>query len=155
MIIDLERGGLLEDLFRLPYEFAVPDLLFDRELKGALGDRLIALGMRVEDLTPAELTRAIEVRRARTELSTPDTFAFAIAEHRGWPLLTGDGGLRRLAGDEGIIFHGVLWLCDQFEATAIVNANCLHVGLSAISTHPRCRLPTGEVNVRLRRYADT
>jgi predicted nucleic acid-binding protein len=153
VIIDLERGGFLEDLFRLPYEFAVPDLLFDRELKGALGDQLIALGMRVEDLTPAELSRAIEVRRARTELSTPDAFAFAIAEERGWLLLTGDSGLRRLADDEGITFHGLLWLCDQFEAGAVVAANRLHGGLSAISNHPRCRLPTDEVNIRLRRYA--
>lgn len=152
MVIDLERGDFLEDLFRLPYEFAVPDLLFDRELKGPLGDQLVALGMRVENLTPAELSRAIAVRRARTELSAPDTFAFAIAEQRGWPLLTGDGGLRRLAGDEGIAFHGVLWLCDQFELHAVVNADRLHVGLGTISRHPRCRLPMGEVNARMRRY---
>lgn len=153
VIIDLERGGFLGDLFRLPYEFAVPDLLFDRELKGPLGDRLVALGMRVEDLTAAELSRAIAIRRARTELSTPDTFAFAIAEQRGWPLLTGDGGLRRLAGDEGLVFHGVLWLCDQFEEHVVIPADRLHAGLSAISSHPRCRLPTGEVNARLRRYS--
>lgn len=38
VIIDLDRGALIEDLFRLPYEFAVPDLLFARELAGALGD---------------------------------------------------------------------------------------------------------------------
>lgn len=37
MIIDLERGDFVEDLFRLPYEFAVLDLLFARELKRALG----------------------------------------------------------------------------------------------------------------------
>ena len=37
VIIDLERGALLDDLFRLPFEFAVPDLLFHRELAGPLG----------------------------------------------------------------------------------------------------------------------
>ncbi len=53
---------MLEDLFRLPFEFAVPDLLFVRELAGDLGDRLTALGLRVEELSPAELTRATTVR---------------------------------------------------------------------------------------------
>ena len=152
VIIDLERGALLDDLFCLPFEFAVPDLLFRRELAGPLGDRLVALGLRVEELSPVELTRATTVRRQKKELSTPDTFAFAIAEGRGWPLLTGDGGLRRLAAECHVDFHGVLWICDQFEAGAHVPLARLHAGLTALSTHPRCRLPAAEVRHRLERY---
>ncbi len=152
VIIDLERGAFLEDLFRLPFEFAVPDLLFHRELAGELGDRLIALGLRVEELVPAEVARATLVRRQRSELSTPDTFAFAIAESRGWPLLTGDGGLRRLAVEQKIEIHGVLWLCDRFEEGRHILPDRLHAGLTAISSHPRCRLPVGEVRQRLGRY---
>jgi hypothetical protein len=152
VIIDLERGTLLDDLFRLPFEFAVPDLLFHRELAGPLGNRLVSLGLRVEELTSIELTRATTVRRERKELSTADTFAFAIAESRGWPLLTGDGGLRRLAVESRIDFHGVLWICDQFE-NGIVPLTRLHAGLAALSSHPRCRLPVVEVRERLDRYA--
>ena len=33
VLIDLERGLFLEPIFRLPFKFAVPDLLYDRELK--------------------------------------------------------------------------------------------------------------------------
>jgi hypothetical protein len=154
VIIDLERGTLLDDLFRLPFEFAVPDLLFRRELAGALGDRLIALGLRVEELTSVELTRATTVRRERKELSTPDTFAFAIAEGRQWPLLTGDGGLRRLAAECHVAFHGVLWICDQLETGSHVPRPRLHAGLTALSSHPRCRLPAAEVRQRLDRYAE-
>ena len=153
VIIDLERGALLDDLFQLPFEFAVPDLLFRRELEGALGDRLIALGLRVEELTSVEVTRATEVRREKKDLSTPDTFAFAIAEGRGWPLLTGDGGLRRLAGESQLEFHGVLWICDQFEDGDHVPMLRLHAGLTALSSHPRCRLPMAAVQERLARYA--
>jgi hypothetical protein len=153
VIIDLERGALLEDLFRLPFEFAVPDLLFRRELAGPLGDHLIALGLRIEELTSTELTRATVVGRDRKELSTPDTFAFAIAEGRRWPLLTGDGGLRRLAAESQIAFHGVLWICDQFEGGQHVPIPQLHAGLTAIFAHPRCRLPAAEVRRRLERYA--
>ena len=152
VIIDLDRGSLLDDLFRLPFEFAVPDLLYRRELQGDLGDRLRALGLRVEELTSAELARATVVGRERKVLSAPDTFAYALAEFRKWPLLTGDGGLRRLAEERQIAFHGVLWLCDRFEDGEHVTLAQLHAGLTAISTHPRCRLPAHEVAQRLDRY---
>ncbi len=152
VIIDLERGAFLEDLFRLPFEFAVPDLLFDRELNGPLGARLVELGLRVEELSAVEVARATVIRRERKSLSAPDTFAFAIAEARGWPLLSGDGGLRLLAGETNVECHGVLWICDFFEDGRHVPAHRLHAGLAAISEHPRCRLPASEVSVRLKRY---
>jgi hypothetical protein len=153
VIIDLERASLLDDLFRLPFEFAVPDLLYRRELQGDLGNRLQTLGLRVEELTPAELSRATVVARERKALSAPDTFAYALAEVRQWPMLTGDGELRRLAKERRVAFHGVLWICDQFEDCARVTLARLHAGLAALAAHPRCRLPKVEVNRRLARYA--
>lgn len=36
VLIDLERGHFLDACFRLPFEFAVPDLLYRRELASAL-----------------------------------------------------------------------------------------------------------------------
>ena len=153
VLIDLERGDLLEDLFRLPFEFAVPDLLFVRQLAGDLGDRLTALGLRVEELSAAELTRATTVRRQRADLSTPDTFAFAIAESRKWALLTGDGGLRDLAISVGLEMHGVLWVFDQFADGNNIEFDRLHAGLTTISAHPRCRLPATEVRRRLNRFS--
>lgn len=143
---------MLEDLFRLPFEFAVPDLLFVRELAGDLGDRLTTLGLRVEELSPAELSRATTIRRQRVNLSTPDTFAFAIAESRKWTLLTGDGGLRQLATSVGLEMHGVLWIFDQLADGNHIEFDRLHAGLMAISTHPRCRLPATEVRRRLTRF---
>lgn len=144
---------MLEDLFRLPFEFAVPDLLFIRELAGDLGDRLTALGLRVEELSSAELTRATTIRRQRANLSTPDTFAFAIAESRKWALLTGDGGLRDLATSVGLEMHGVLWVFDQLADGNHIGREQLHAGLTTISVHPRCRLPATEVRRRLNRFS--
>jgi hypothetical protein len=153
VLIDLERGGLLADLFRLPFEFTVPDLLYARELAGPLGDQLVALGLRLEVLTPTELARATTVRRQNASLSIPDTFAFAIAESRQWTLLTGDGVLRELAVAARIEMHGVLWLFDQFADGNHVAFGRLHDGLSALFAHPRCRLPAHEVRRRLTRFA--
>ncbi|MEV5033389.1 hypothetical protein MRBLMC3_002612 [Sphingobium sp. LMC3-1-1.1] len=153
VIIDLERAGLLDEMFLLPFEFAVPDLLYARELEGELGDRLIALGLRVEELTAAELRRATGVNRQHQKLSVPDTFAFALAESRTWALLTGDGILRELAVAEQIAMHGVLWIFDQMADGAHVQFDRLHGGLTQLSAHPRCRLPANEVKHRLTRFA--
>jgi len=152
VIIDLERGSLLEALFELPYEFVVPDLLFHSELRGPLGDQLVALGLRVEELAPVELTRATVIGRERTALSAQDIFAYALAEQRQWILITGDGALRQMALGHGLEVHGVLWLCDRFEEHAVVSTGTLHAGLTGMSSHPRCRLPVAEVTSRLERY---
>ncbi|MGO4560116.1 hypothetical protein [Mesorhizobium sp. 2RAF21] len=154
VLIDLERAQLLDDMFLLPFEFAVPDLLYARELEGALGDRLVGLGLRVEVLSATELSRATAVRRQNTRLSVPDAFAFAIAHSRRWTLLTGDGTLRELAHAETLDMHGVLWIFDQFADGDHMPLNRLHNGLSALSAHARCRLPAVEVRRRLLRYAD-
>lgn len=153
VLIDLERGRLLEEIFLLPFEFAVPDLLYARELAGPLGAQLVTLGLRVEELTPTELSRATTVRRQNVRLSIPDTFAFAIAESRQWTLLTGDGGLRELAVAERLDIHGVLWLFDQLADGNHVGLDRLRVSLSAISAHQRCRLPAHEVRQRLTRFS--
>lgn len=152
-MIDLERGGFLEALFALPFEIAVPDLLYASELGDELGNQLVGLGLRVEELAPAELTRATLVGRERSALSAQDSFAFALAEQRQWTLLTGDGALRQLAMDSGIEVHGVLWLCDRLEEHIVLGNDLLHRGLTTIARHPRCRLPAAEIATRLARYA--
>lgn len=153
VLIDLERANLLEEMFLLPFDFAVPDLLFNRELADNIGNRLIELGLRVEELTPEEVARATIVNRQNARLSTPDTFAFAIAESRGWALLTGDGILRELARSAQLEMHGVLWLFDQMADGNYVAFDRLSGGLSALFAHPRCRLPAQGVQERLLRFA--
>ncbi|WP_445222648.1 hypothetical protein [Bradyrhizobium sp. Pa8] len=128
VLIDLERARLLEDLFRLPFELSVSNLLYDRKLAGELGNQLVELGLRVEVLTPAELGLATTVRRQNARLSVPDTFAFAIAQSRQWTLLTGDGTLRELAVAEQIDMHGVFWLFDRFaDGIMSLSADCTTV----------------------------
>lgn len=140
-------------MFLLPHEFAVPDLLFKRELKGDLGERLLAYGLRVEALDPHEVAQAAAVKRARAALSTEDTFAYALAQARGWTLLTGDGGLRSLALEEQVQMHGVLWIFDQLFAGSHVENARLHTGMTALQSHRRCRLPANEMAQRLVQYA--
>lgn len=155
VLIDLERGGFLEAIFSLPHEFAVPDVLYDREMQGAWGDRLVGLGLRVEEVSEAGVGNALQYRQQRSALSVPDSFALALAKERGWLLLTGDGQLRELAAVENVDCHGVLWLLDMMEEAGIPGIQPLLDGLTALAAHPRCRLPAREITIRLERYKVT
>lgn len=154
VIIDLDRGDLLEAAFQLGDSLAVPDLLFERELDVEFGDRLRRLGIVIESLDGHEVTRAAQLARAERRLSIADTFAFALAHGRQWTLLTGDGVLRAVAEAEGVSVHGVLWIIDRLESEGVCDLQMLHRCLSKTSAHPRCRLPRREVDLRLRRYAN-
>ena len=61
---------------------------------------------------------------------------------------------RRLATEEGVVCHGVLWLLNEMHAAAVVGTQQLYDGLTAISQHPRCRLPKSEIRHRLADYAE-
>jgi hypothetical protein len=108
VLIDLERGNLLEAAFRLSWEFAVPDLLYKRELRDYNGPALLRLGLRVEALDPDGIRQALAYQTRVPALSLPDTFAITLAKVHGWILLAGDGELRRLAVAEQVEHHGVL-----------------------------------------------
>lgn len=152
VLIDIERASLTAHLFNLPYVFFVPDLLFERELAPYDGADLIARGLRIEELTGAEVTVATVLRRGHGALSLPDAFAFGLAQGRNWMLLTGDGLLRKLAIQARLQVHGALWLFDELETHEVCKVRELHAGLLTLKQHPRCRLPSKEIDARLQRY---
>jgi predicted nucleic acid-binding protein len=155
VIIDLDRGDLLDAAFGLQDSLVVPDLLFERELDVEFGERLRALGIVIESLEGGEVRRATQLGRIDRRLSVADTFAFALAQGRQWTLLTGDSVLRAVAEAEGLAVHGVLWIIDRIETAGLCDSVTLHACLSKTAAHPRCRLPRREVDFRLKRYLVT
>lgn len=158
VLIDLERGALIEKCFDLPYRFTVPDLLYRNELAGrdygpGLGERLLALGLKVEELDGDEVSEALGYRQRRPALSFTDSFALALAAGRHWTLLTGDRVMREFAASLDVVCHGVLWLIDRIFEAGIASQNDLVSGLQAIRDHPRCRLPRAEIESRMVRYS--
>lgn len=152
VLIDLERAVLLPRAFGLAAEFAVPDVLFEHELRPYGGAALLTLGLRVESLDGDGVARAAAYRRTQRALTVADSFALALAKQTGWILLTGDGALRTLADSEQIESHGILWLLDLMETEKAAPMRELCDGLQRITAHPRCRLPKPEVETRLQRY---
>jgi hypothetical protein len=151
VLIDLERGGLLESAFGCGLTMVVPDLLYTRELEAENGPLLRALGLGVVELSPDEVAFAQQLRTARPALSLPDCFALSCAQRADHALVTGDRILRSEAQSRRVTVVGLLWLIDQMEASGAVASTFLHEGLTRISGHPRCRLPAAEVRARLTR----
>ncbi len=153
VVVDLERAQLIENIFALPFRFIVPDALYENELKGYGGERLVALGLEVRSLTGEQVSEAQRLRALERRISIHDSYALSLAKAEGAILLAGDAAMRRLAESEEVRCHGVLWVFDQLEERRIVPAFALHEGLSRVVAHPRCWLPRDAVDQRLGRYA--
>ena len=158
VLIDLERGSLLEQSFALPFRFRVPDLLYRNELASRqagpiFGKRLLRLGLEVVKLNGDEVSRAILLGQQNRSLSLPDSFALTLAASRKWTLLTGDAVLRTLAQCLKVTSHGVLWVLDHVHRSGIAAPAELVSGLTRIRDHPRCRLPKAEIDRRLLHYS--
>jgi hypothetical protein len=152
VLIDLERGGLLEPAFSCDLTMVVPDLLYARELEADNGPLLRQLGLGVVALDPDEVSFAQQLRTLQPRLSLPDCFALSCARREGHALLSGDKLLRTEALARQCEVYGLLWVLDRMEASGKVGRAMLHEGLSRLWNHPRCRLPKPEVMERVQRW---
>lgn len=152
VLIDLERGGLLEPAFSCGLTMVVPDLLYARELETENGPLLRKLGLGVVALNPDEVNFAQQLRTQQPGLSLPDCFALSCARRQDHALVSGDKLLRTEAQAKHCVVYGLLWILDQMEVSGKVSTATLHEGLSRIWNHPRRRLPKNEVAARLQRW---
>ncbi len=82
ILIELAKWSLLEALFKLPFEFAVPDALYEDELID-LGEidreQLKGLGLRVESLDAEGMAQAVSYQTAQPKLTLHDCLAVTLA----------------------------------------------------------------------------
>jgi hypothetical protein len=140
----------------LPYEFLIPNTLFEEELlkfTDAQKKSLIQSGLKVMDLPGERVLRAQEVLRKIPQLSVHDGFAFALAEsHPGCILLTGDNRLRTLATQHAMEVHGVLWIIDEIYRMRLTSAATLLAALHTFAGDPTVRLPRRELRAYIKRF---
>jgi predicted nucleic acid-binding protein len=122
VIIDMVDCGLIDNVFELPYQFTVPDMLFSDEL-GEQHSNLIELGMVLLELTPQSLIKTQTLNAEYSRVSFYDCLAMVAAEQESCMLLTGDGALRKLATKENIEVRGTIWLMEQLIINNIVDKN--------------------------------
>jgi hypothetical protein len=110
--IDLDNGGILTVVFRLPYHFLIPDLA-TRELIRPRWQSLQALGLVLQELSADQVIELTQLRLSHRNLSVIDLASFLLAKSLNATLLTGDSRLFALAKENGLYVHGVLWLLDE------------------------------------------
>jgi len=93
VLIDLERGELISCAFKLSATFAVPDLLYERELRDYGGEDLVKFGLKVESLDGDGVELAMRHMHAQRHLTVPDSFALALAKGNGWPCSRAASGI--------------------------------------------------------------
>ena len=156
-LIDLRKASLLEAFLGLPYEILIPNTLFEEELvrfTQEQKDLLIQGGLQVMDLPGESVLRALALAGELPHLSIHDSFAYALAEsYKDCILLTGDGGLRALAIDNGMEVHGVLWVIDEIHAHGLASTEDLLTVLRVFAEDASVRLPRRELAAQVRRYS--
>lgn len=152
VLIDLEKGGLLEAIFALGLSLVVPDYLYDKELKDANGPYLRTLGLGVLELSPQELEAVQELKMLSKGLSTPDCFALICALRKNHKLITGDRLLKQEAVAKQVEVYGLFWLLDILE-NAGASYDLLYEALEKISNDVKCSLPKIEIKARLDKWS--
>lgn len=153
IFIDLEDGGLLDALFRLPEPIGVPDLLFEDELRQR-HEHLLDHGLVLIELSAETLVRVLDLARRYEKPGRLDLSALGAAEQEGCPLLTGDKALRSAAQAEGVEVHGTLWLAERLVTAQVITVSELREAYSKMKATDR-RLPWAEVEKQLQRLENT
>jgi len=152
ILIDMEKGGITRQLFQLDAVFAVPNTLYEEELREE-HPQLPELGLRTLELTEETVAWAAElvVRYRKTGASSNDLLALALARQEQTTLLTGDKKLRGVAKAEGIPVHGTPWLMGKMLDAGILTVQQANLAYDSMKA-ARSRLPWDEVEAQLRAH---
>lgn len=152
ILIDMNSGGLLRSMFTLDVTIAVPNTLYEEELRRDHPE-LPQLGLKSLELHEKAVTYAeqLVVKYSPTGVSINDLLALALAWQEKCPLLTGDAKLRGAGVKEGLEVHGTIWLVGQMLDARVI------VGKRAVAAYRAMReagrrLPWDEVEEQLRTF---
>ena len=156
ILIEFSKRELLDRMFELEFQFAVPDLLFHEELID-LGpysrQDLLTFGLSVESLDAEGVEMAVAYQSARPALSLVDSFALALAGQQGWHLLTEDRTMRSVAEFNGIIHRDAMWVIDSMLDAGVLSASQILAALEQMRDDPRCPVPESDLAVRIRQLS--
>ena len=153
-LIDIRKGDLLAAFVKLPYQLIVPLPVRESEILDFSDNQwrgVEAAGMITYDLTPTEVERALVLRDQHPTLSANDCFCHVTAETHAGILLPGDRMLRKIARQNGIEVHGVLWVVDELLSAQACATSELKRALCAWKRDDSVFLPDAEIARRLAR----
>ena len=153
-LIDIRKGDLLTTFVKLPYQLVVPLPVRGEEILDFSDNQwrmMESAGLITHDLTPDEVGRALNLRNEHPALSANDCFCHISAESHAGILLTGDALLRKVASENGLEVHGILWVIDELLAARACATCVLKHALRAWQSDNSVFLPDAEIARRLAR----
>lgn len=139
ILIDLEDGELIAEMFNLPFDFQVPDMLFSDELEADHG-YLLEYGLQLGELTPESMAEVEVLVNRYKQPSRYDCFALVLAKQQGCPLLTGDKNLRIAAEQEDVEVKGTLWIVEAMIMHQVITVQAARIAYQRMKQKGR-RLP--------------
>jgi predicted nucleic acid-binding protein len=145
--IDFRNAGLLVEVFQLPFTLCCTDFVL-HELADLPRDLLIERGLQVETLDEVAISALFTLKVDHNNSSLADVSCYYLARQTGFPLLTGDGRLRKQASKDGLQVFGALWVLDRLVEHAVIQPLRAADALAAMLLHG-ARLPSADCHSRL------
>ena len=139
ILIDLEEGELIEQLFKLPFNLYCPDTLFYEELEEQHYS-LLDLGLQLMELDDITVLEASRLILQYSKVSNNDCFALALAKSKNCPLLSGDQALRTAADAEAVEVYGTIWIVERLIQRKIIDIHQAETAFNRMKDSKR-RLP--------------
>ncbi len=153
ILIDMEEGQLLELMFKLPFQFQTPDMLFADELE-ELHPHLPGYGLQLGILNDASIHRVSQLVLKYKNTGRYDCMALALAQQEQCTLLTGDQNLTKAAKAEKVETRGSLWLVEQLVQHRIITIESARHSYTQMEANGR-RLPWKQARQRLNELENT
>jgi len=150
ILIDMKVGGIIEAMFRLPFSYATPEILFNQELQ-AYHPELPDLGLKLLELEPAGIQRVVELGESYTGVSSNDLAALVLAEQTKSTLLTGDNRLRQVSIEQNIDVHGTVWLVEETLVAKEISIDQAKVAYQLME-EDGSRLPTEDIKKQIQYF---
>lgn len=125
------------ELFKLPYQIQVPDMLFADELEADHG-YLLEHGLQLGELSPASMAEVETLVIRHKQPSRYDCFALMLAKQEQCPLLTGDQNLRNAAKLENVDVKGTLWIIEAMIEHQIISIQTARAAYRNMEQQGRC-----------------
>lgn len=151
--IDLKYVSLVDEVFKLPYDIGVPDILFNEELKDTDSEILLKNNINILEMTIDELLETGEMFNNTTGVSYNDLTTLVVSYKRNYTLVTGDGNLRKIAKNKNVNLRGSIWLLDELVKHDIISKRRGREACIMLLGSSR-RLPQNELNIRIKEWKD-
>lgn len=151
--IDLKFVDLIDEVFKLPYDIGVPNILFEDELREVDGEILLKNNINILKMTDEEVRETYLMSNDTNQVSFNDLTTLVVAHKRNCILVTGDGNLRRIATKKNVELRGSIWILDQLIDNNIISKEKgIDICNKLISS--KRRLPKAELERRISLWKD-